>query len=285
MCWSRILAAFFLALLLMSASASAEKGDFVLVAGISLDDADGKAATVIGEVGVAKATWLSASIGRSAVDLPRFQEIETWYGDVGIDTYWEPAGARLSVAYWGDSKLLDSIDVRGSLYTRGKKGMVSMDFEYRDFELELPPIDSLPRTEIPFSARGLGLSGRLDLSRRVHLNLRGISYEYNVNLRSADAARIINLLSISRLSLLSSLIDWQLAAGIGINFGLKRWQFDVSKWRGAIDGGDNFAVTVSLLTPLTERTDLEIAIGYDDSDLYGQVAVLNLFLYFYGGGD
>lgn len=280
---SRSLAATLLALLTLSTSALADKGDFVLAAGVSLDDADGKAISVLGDFAVAKSTWLSASIGRSAVDLPRFQEIETWYGDLGIDSFWDPAGARLSVAYWGDSELLDSVDVRGSVYTRGAKGMFAVDLEYRDFELELPPVDVFPLTKVPFDAYGLGLSGRLKLSSRVDLRLRGISYEYSIDLRSQNATRLINLLSISRLSLLSSLIDWQVSAGIAIDFGFKSWQFDVAKWRGAIDGGDNFSVTVSYLTPFTKRTDLEIGLGYDDSDLYGQVAVLNLFVYFYGG--
>ena len=68
----------------------------------------------------------------------------------------------------------------------------------------------------------------------------------------------------------------------GVNFGLQRWQLDLAKWRGAIDGGDNRSVTIAFLTPMTDRTDIEISLGYDDSDLYGEVTVLNLFLYFYG---
>jgi hypothetical protein len=102
-------------------------------------------------------------------------------------------------------------------------------------------------------------------------------------LRIEDTDRVVRLLSISRLSLLSSLIDWRVSAGIGVNFGLQRWQLDVAKWRGAIDGGDNRSVTITFLTPMTDRTDIEISLGYDDSDLYGEVTVLNLFLYFYGG--
>lgn len=267
----------------LSPPASAEAGDFVVGAGFSVDDADGKSATIVGDVSLGDSTWLSGGLGRSGVDLPRFQEIETWYADLGIDTYWDPAGLRIGVAYWGDNDLLDSIDFSGSVYSRNERGSISINAEYRDFELDLPQIDVLPRTEIPFNAKGIGLSGRLNVTKRVDLNLSGMSYEYNVNLRIEDAARLTDLLSISRLSLLSSLIDWRVNAGIGIDFGLKHWQVDVAKWRGAIDGGDNHSLTLSFLTPMTTRTDIEFSIGYDKSDLYGEVAVFNVFLFFYGG--
>ena len=89
-------------------------------------------------------------------------------------------------------------------------------------------------------------------------------------------------MSISRLSLLSSLIDWQVGAGVGVDFGLKRWQFDFARWRGSIDGGENHSATIRFLTPMTERTDIEIGLGYDSSELYGDVVVASLFVYFYG---
>jgi len=60
-------------------------------------------------------------------------------------------------------------------------------------------------------------------------------------------------------------------------------QLDVAKWRGAFDASDSRSATISFLTPMTDRTDIEISLGYDDSDLYGDVVVLSVFLYFYGG--
>lgn len=261
----------------------AKGDDYVLGAGLSLDDADGKTLTVVGDVSIGESTWLSGALGRSHVELPRFEEIETSYADIGIDTYWNPAGLRIGLAYWGDNEIFDSIDVTGSIYSRNERGTISINAEYRDFELDLPPIDILPRTNIPFDAKGLGLSGRLDLSKRVDVRLSGMSYEYSIDLRSPAVMRLTNLISVSRLSLLSSLIDWEVGGGVGFDVGLQRWQFDVAKWRGAIDGGDNHSVTLSFLTPMTSRTDIEFALGLDDSDLYGQVAVFNVFLYFYGG--
>jgi len=282
MSWSRLLAALLLTGPFVATSALADKGDYILGAGVSVDDQSGLAAIVVADWSVAEQTWLSASIGRNNVELPNRQDLDTWYGNISIDHFWAPAGARFGIAYWGDARILDSVDFVAALYTRGKIGTLSADVEYRELELELPPVDLFARTSIPFNASGLGLSGRLNLSERTDFRFSGMSYEYNVNLRIEDSDRVVRLLSISRLSLLSSLIDWRVSAGIGVNVGLRRWQLDVAKWRGAIDGGDNRSATITFLTPMTDRTDIEISLGYDDSDLYGEVAVLNLFLYFYG---
>jgi len=257
--------------------------DYVLGGGFSLDNANGKSVVAAGDVAIGESTWISGALGRSRVDLPRFLEIETSYASIGVDTYWDPAGLRLGAAYWGDSDLLDSIDYTASVYSRNDRGSLAIDAEYRDFELELPPIDILPRTNIPFDAKGLGLSGRLEVSKNVDLHLSGMSYEYSIELQSENADRVVNVLSISRLSLLSSLIDWEVSAGVGVDVGLRHWQVDVSRWRGAFDGADSQSITLSYLTPLTTRTDIEFSFGYDDSELYGGVAVFNAFLYFYGG--
>ncbi len=35
--------------------------------------------------------------------------------------------------------------------------------------------------------------------------------------------------------------------------------------------------------PMTDKTDIEFSLGYDRSELYGDVTFFSLFLYFYGG--
>jgi hypothetical protein len=280
---SRLLASLILTGPFLATSVFADAGDYILGGGVSADNADGVALIALTEVGVTDKTWLSGSVGRTNVGYSQRQDLETWYAYIGVDHFWKPVGGRLGVAYWGDSSLLDSVDVVASIYTRGKAGMISFDAEHRDFELELPPLDFLPQTLIPFKATGFGLSGRLTVSPRASLRLAGMRYEYNVDFRAEDAARASNLLSVSRLSLLSSLIDWRVSAGIGVDFGTRRLELGVAKWRGAIDGGDNRSVTVTFLTPITDRTDLELSLGLDDSDLYGDVTVFNVFVYFYGG--
>ncbi len=283
MCSYRFFALAGLAANLCCAAAYADGGAFVVGAGVEADSADGVALTLLGDVSIADDTWLSAAVARSTVDIPRRNDTSTWYGDLSIDHFFDPGGIRVGVAYWGDSEVLDSTDARLSLYTRGETGFLSVDGEYRDFELALPPVGMFPGAERPFTAAGLGINGRLNVTDDVSLRASGMSYEYDLDFGVGETDRVVDLLSISRLSLLSSLIDWRASVGFDVDFGLRRLSFDVARWQGSIDDGDNYGATIGFLTPIGSRADLEISLGYDDSDLFGDVTILSFFVYFYGG--
>ena len=260
-------------------------GAYVLGGGLQLDSADGVALSALGSFELGEKTWLSSSLGRTDVELPRGLEANTWYGDLGIDHQFDPVGVRLGLAYWGDSDFFDSLDVRGALYVRGDRGSLSLDVEHRDFELDLPQTDFRPARDVRFDAVGAGLSARYSLAPRFDLRVSGMSYEYDLPFNPVASGRLLDLLSVSRLSLLSSLIDWRVAGGVGIDFGLRRLEFDLASWQGAIDQSENVSATIGFLTPVSDRTDIELRLGFDDSDLYGEVTVLSLFVYFYGGGQ
>ena len=271
-------------LLTLSAPVLADPGDFVIGGGVEGDSEDGLAFSLLGDVAIADQTWLSASVSESGVDDASRRTVDYLYADLGIDHFFDPVGVRVGVSYWGNSDLLDSVDVRGSLYSRGESTYLSIDAERRDFDFAIPPRDALPRADIGFDATGLGLSGRVDVSDNVSLRGSGMSYEYSREFRLGDAARLTDLLTFSRLSVLTSLVDWRASAGIDVDIGLRQIGFSVSKWRGIVDRSDNVGATITFLTPLTRRTDLELSLGYDDSDLYGDVTFLSAYLYFYGGG-
>lgn len=271
-------------LYVLSASALADPGDFVIGAGVEGDSEDGFAISLLGDVAIADDTWLSGSVSESGVDDPARRTVDYRYADLGIDHYFDPVGVRVGVSYWGNSDLLDSFDVRGSLYSRGESTYLSIDVERRDFDIAIPPRDALPNVDIGFDANGLGLSGRIDVNENVGLRGSGMSYEYSRDFRIGDAARLTDLLTFSRLSVLTSLVDWRANVGIDVDIGLRQLGFSVSKWRGIVDRSDNVGATITFLTPLTQRTDLELSLGYDDSDLYGDVTFLSVYLYVYGGG-
>ena len=107
-------------LILLGGNAVAADG-FIIGIGGEGDSGGGLAGTVVADVAVAENTWLSGSIGGTTIDLPRNLSSETWYGDIGIDHWFEPVGVRLGVAYWGDRDVLESSDYRGSLYYRGDR--------------------------------------------------------------------------------------------------------------------------------------------------------------------
>jgi len=271
----------YLPLLLLSGNSWAA-GEFVIAGGAEVDSADGLAVALFGNVAVGDETWLSGSIARSRVDLELRDELQTWYADIGVDHYFDPAGFRLGVAYWGDDDILDSVDLRASLYFRGDRGSLSFDYEYRDFELVLPRIGMLSRRRVNFDANGVGLGARLDLTDTIDLSVKGIAYDYSVDLRLDPNRDIVNLISVSRLSLINSLVDYRANIGLGIDFGFKRLEFEIAQWEGAVAGARTNSYSLRFLTPVGERNDIEFGIGYDDSETYGQVTIFSIFLYFYG---
>jgi hypothetical protein len=270
------------ALLLLSGQCWAA-GEYVVAGGMQGDSADGIAFVLLGDLAVGEETWLSAGVARASVDLNVRDELQTWYGDLAIDNFFDPAGMRLGVAYWGDNSLLDSTDLRASLYFRGSRGYLSFDYEFRDFELDLPAFDFLRRRQVNFDANGFGLGARLDLTDDVDLRVRGMSYDYSVNLRFDPDRELVNLISVTRLSLLNTLVDYRASLGLGIDFGLKRVEFEVAQWEGAVAGSRTNSYSLRFLTPISARNDIEFELGYDDSENYGEVTVFSVLLYFYGG--
>ncbi|MDX1481663.1 MAG: hypothetical protein R3315_08310 [Woeseiaceae bacterium] len=272
-----------LTLLLLLIPALAVGDGYILGAGLQADDADGAGATLFGDFSIGERTWLSTAVGRNTVELPSGTESETLYADIGVDRRFDDVGMRLTVAYRGDSDLLDSLDLRGTLYARGENGSLDFEVEYRDFEFELPPLDFLPRTTFPFHAIGVGVTGSVNVGDNLDFYLGAKHYDYSVPFRRQESDRLRPLLALSRLSVFSSLVDWRMSAGVGIDAGNQRWSLDLAAWHGAIDNSDNESITLSFLTPLTSRIDVEFGIGQDRSNLYGDVTVASLLLFVYGG--
>lgn len=268
-------------LILLAGPACAAEG-YIVGIGVEADSVDAMAGSLSGELGLTEKTWLSAAIAKSSADLPRGLTIETVYGDIGVDHWFDPIGIRLSAAYWGDSDILDSDDLRGALYWRNEKVTLSGNFEYRDFSFNLFRDDLRPGQDFRFHANGVGLSARFALSDSVDLSLSGIDYDYNVNLRLDANSRIIEFLSVSRLSLINSLIDYRARIGLGIDSGSRRWSLDLATRKGEVAGSKTNSTTLRFLTPLSKDSDIEFGLGVDDSDDYGSATIFSVFVYFYG---
>ena len=274
--WSRAVP-----LILLSGNALAA-GGYVLGAGLEGDSADGLAGSVIGDIELGDKTWLSAAAARSTVDVG-IRSPDAWYGDVGIDHWFDPVGVRAGASYWGDNDTLDSNDWRASLYWRSDRFSLAGDYEFRDFTFDLPATDFFPGRTVSFDASGVGLTTRFDITDKLSIGLYGMDYDYSVNLRLDSNRGLLDLLAFSRLSLINSLVDYQAHATLALDVGDRRWELDIGTWKGEVDGGTTRSATVSLLNPLGNNADLELALGVDDSELYGNVTFFSVFLFFYGG--
>lgn len=253
-------------------------------AGLEGDSQDGLSISLIGEFGVAKETWISAAIARNSTESAFQQDLDTWFADLGIDHWWKPIGIRAGIAYWGDNDSLDSTDLRASAYWRNDSFYLAGDYEYRDFSIQFPATDQFASRKAGFSADGIGLSARIEITDSVSFGLSGMDYDYDVNLKLDSNRPLLQLLSFSRLSLINSLVDYRAAATLGLDAGKRHWQLDVGTWKGEVDGSSTRTATIRFLNPLGDKSDIEFALGVDDSELYGNVTFFSVFVFFYGGG-
>ena len=269
-------------LFLLASNALAADG-YIVGFGIEGDAADGLSASVLTDIAVAKNTWLSAAAAKNTVELPRNDSLDSWYGDLGVDHWFDPVGIRLGVSYWGDSDTLDSKDWRSSVYWRGDKAMIAADYEFRDFRFDLPATDFFPGRTARFDANGIGLTARFNVTPSTSFSVYGMDYDYSANLRLDQNRGLLELLAFSRLSLINSLVDRRAGVRAGVESGKQYWSVDLASTKGEVDGGTTRSATLRLLTPLGNGSDVEFSLGIDDSDLYGDVTFLSVFLYFYGG--
>ncbi len=277
MCWSRALL-----LAVISSPALADQGDYLLAIGFDADDAGSRAATLVADYAVGDVTWMSFAFAKTDIDADQSVSIDTSFVNVELDHYFDPRGVRFGVSYWGDSDVLDSLDSTFSLYLRGSRFSLSGDVEYRSFEFDIPPSRQFDGRDVQFDAWGLGATARFDVAENASVFVSGIGYDYSVDLRLNQNRPIVQLLNVSRRSLINSLIDYRASIALGIDQELSRWTIDFATWRGAVDQGQTNSATVRFLTPVSERFDAEFGLGYDDSELYGEVTFFSVFLYFYG---
>jgi len=277
MSWFRIAATYFLC-----GSAFAASGDYIVGGGVEADSADALAIAGFGELGIAEETWLFATIARNTAELPLREDLETVYGDLGFDHWFKPVGIRAAVAYWGDSDTFDSVDWRAALYWRGERVMLEADYEFRDFELEFPSFGMQPARRATFDATGWGARFRVRASDAVTFSIGGIDYDYSRDISIGDNPGLIDLISFSRLSLLNSLVDFRANVTFALNDDVRTWELDVATWRGEVDGGRTDSYTIRFLTPMGDSSDIELGIGFDNSELYGDVTFFSVFFYFYG---
>ena len=270
-------------LLLLAGTALADDNGFLIGGGIEGDSDEGLRGSMIAGLGLSADTWLSGGVSQSSVDLPNGREINTLYADLELDHLFDPVGIRLGVSYWGDADILDSNDWRATLYWRGEKVTLSGEYEFRDFDFIVPSLDLVSVREFMFDADGIGLRARFELSDNVSMSLSGKTYDYSVDFVPDENRDVISLFSVTRLSLINSLIASRAGLDISIDRGLNRWELELATWEGEVDNSRTNSLTLRYLVPMSGKTDIEFGLGYDDSDLYGDVTFFSVFLYFYGG--
>ena len=269
----------FLFLLIFTFDVHAE--GYVLGIGAEGDSADGRSFAAFGDFGLAKNTWLSVSANSSRTE-SLLRTNDTVFADAGVDHWFGPIGIRLGASYWGNSDILDSRDLRASLYVRGDAGSISFDYQDRDFEFDLQS-DLLRGRTVSFGASGVGLTGRMVLGEQWTVRLSGMRYDYSRNIRLQPDIDVLTFIARSRLSMVNSLVDDRVSAGLEYNFGLKSVDVTAGRWQTAVDGSQIDSYSVGYLTPLTDRIDLELRLALDESEGFGTTTSFSFYVYYFGG--
>lgn len=280
MWWSRQYRYLTLFVVFASGAAAGAGSGFVVGLGGEVDTAGGRAVSVFGDYGLGEKTWLTGAAATTQTG--GFIDLDTVYFDAGIDHWFDPIGVRVSGAYWGDAELLDSVDVRGTLYLRNDTGSLSVDYERRDFDFTFDSILTDARRTTEFYADGFGLSGRIKATDNSSLFLRGMDYRYSRDINLQESIDILSFFSTSRLSLMNSLLDYRASGGIEMRFGLTSLDLRVETWQTAVDQGRVNSIGLGMLTPVSGATDMEFRFTYDESDNFGSTISFSVFMYYFG---
>lgn len=268
--------------LLMSATATADGGVILGMSG-EADTSSGRLISGFIDYGFTEDTRVSAVLARTITGGP-VGGLDTLYADMSAEHSFGPIGLAVSGAYWGDKDLLDSKDLRGSIFFRGDSASLSVDYERRAFDFVFASIleQDLIRT-VEFTADGLGAAGSVKLGKRNRLFASGMSYDYSRNIRLQTSIDNLRFLSSSRLSLMNSLIDYRLSAGVDFQLEHNRAiDITLSRWQTAIDGGTVDSISFGFVAPSGIATDTELRIFFDKSENYGSTLALSVSFYYFG---
>lgn len=256
--------------------------EHVIGLGAEIDTENGRAFSALGSLAIGEHSWLNAAASYS-VSRGGLRDLDIVYFDAGFDHHFDPIGLRVGISRWGDSELLDSNDMRASVYWRGDQGSLSLDFERRAFDLTIRSLSQPQSRFVEFEADGLGLAARLKLSDTVSVYANGMHYDYSRNLSLEPSVDVLRVFALSRLSMVNSLLDDRLSGGIEFEIGDQLLDLRAATWRTAVFDDRIDSLGIGWLMPFTASSDIELRLSSDDTQAAGRVTLFSVFLYFYGG--
>jgi len=285
MSWSSRLTPIALSLMLLPTFAAAQGHPWAIGIGAQMD-AEGSSSTVASfDIAATESTWLRASgaLGNSPNDRG---DIKTRTLSAGIDQSFGSFGLTLDLQRWGDPDLVESDDVKGSVYFRGDVFTATLLAEHREldvtFSITGPGGDFFSRT-VGFSGDGWGLRVSAKPNEKWRFFAGGRKYDYSVNLAALPRIQIVDFLFSSTLTLANSLLDYEVSAGFERSFGDRSLSLTIARDRSAVDRTFLKSLDIGFLFPVGKRVDLEFSLGASDSQDFGSETFAGIYLFFYGG--
>lgn len=277
-----------LCLVAVSAGASAQTsaapsagGAWMLGIGAQTDEVGSDSALATLQWGIRPNSWLSVTAGNSSSPADR-ADVEASTLALGFDQRFDRVGFTLGIEHWGDSGVLETDDLRGTVYFDRQRWRFGFGFATRDIEIPFTlsgPFGGTQQRTVSVGAERYSVDVRTAVGERWSLYFGLAEHDYERDLSVLPRIDRFNLLSTSTLTLANSFIDHERSVGVERVFERVVLNFRVATDRSAIDDSRLDTFDAALLLPIGRRVDVEVNLGHGrsslfDSGLYGGLLFL-----------
>ena len=272
--------------LLLAATPHAHALDYIVGLGMGADDSSGRSLAGLVDFGLTERTFLTLTAGISDADTV-VSNIETRSYDVSFSHDFEPITVRLAAGRWGDSDLIESDDVRAGVSLDVGGWRFGIDGERRDVELifQIEPTGPQAGRRVTTEVVGDGIGGsvRYRGDAGVGVSLRGMTWDYDRNVDALALFDFVRRVNPSTVTLAGALRDSSYTATLDFELGNHLLGIEVGRNELAIGNVDVDSATLIWTLPSSTRTDLELSLGYSETEDGDSALFANVFLYFFGG--
>jgi hypothetical protein len=256
-------------------------GSWALGLAAQVDEESNDSRLVTFNWGVTPKTWLSFAAGSSSSPADQANVTADTLA-AAVDQRFDHIGIAFEVEHWGDPDVLESEDLRGTLYFDSERFRIGFSYESRDIDVPFTLTGPLGRTisrNVSVGADGLAVDIRVKPADRWQLYFGAKEYDYERDLSVLPRIDRLNLLSASTLTLANSFVDHARMLAAEREIGRALVTVSYTHDESAVDGSRLETLDAAVLFPIGARVDLEVNVGNGRSDffqsgLYGGVLLL-----------
>lgn len=264
-----------------AAQTPASTSAWMLGIGAQADEFGSDSALATLQWGIRSNSWLSVTAGSSSSPSDR-ANVKADILALGIDQRFDRVGFSLAIERWGDSGVLETNDLGGTVYFHRPRWRIGVGFKTREIDIPFAltgPLGGTLQRTASVGAERYSVDVRTALGERWNLYLGLAEHDYERDLSVLPRIDRFNLLSASTLTLANSFVDHERFVGLEREFQRVLLNLRAATDRSAIDDSRLDTFDAALLLPISRRVDLEASLGHGRSNrfasgLYGGLLFL-----------
>lgn len=227
----------------------------------AIDSANGITAGALVDYGWSDKTRLSADIGYTRADTD-FDTLDGTQWNVSVEQTFALLGITGRVGQWGDRDAFRANVWSAGVFKTAGPVRVAVAYIHRDLSVLFQSMQDTSRQRtVDVHSEGVSLSASATSESGKALWLRASLYDYNRPVDRLGNLRLASLLAPSALTLSGTLLDDSVSIGADWPVGEKLLSLTAGFDRTATDRQNIPSLTLGWLTPLGQRTELDIGIG------------------------